>query len=97
MSRDVDQPSTDLAQVRLEIEEIDRALIALIAQRVGIARRLGAAKRGAGLPTLDPAREAEVVRRAGSLAREFGLQPEEVREIFWHLIGLCRRAQTEGT
>ena len=86
----------NLAAVRLEIEEIDRAVIALIAQRVGVARRLGTAKRTAGLPTLDPAREAEVVRRAASLARDFGLQPEEVREVFWHIIGMCRRAQTEG-
>jgi chorismate mutase len=93
---DQDSPQINLAAVRLEIEEIDRALIALIAQRVGVARRLGAAKRASGLPTLDPAREAEVVRRSAALARDFGLQPEEMREVFWHIIGMCRRAQTEG-
>ncbi|MBX6366066.1 MAG: chorismate mutase, partial [Gemmatimonadetes bacterium] len=58
-------------------------------------QRIGAANRAAGLPTLDPAREAAVVRRAGALAREHGLEAEAVRGIFWHLIGLSRRAQAE--
>ncbi|HSL69380.1 MAG TPA: chorismate mutase [Longimicrobiales bacterium] len=96
MNGDLETDNLDVAQVRIEIEEIDRALIALMAQRVGVARRLGRAKRTAGLPTLDPAREAVVVRRAGTLARDFGLPAEDVREIFWHLIGMCRRAQMEG-
>lgn len=85
---------TDLAQLRSAIEGIDRELIGLIAARVRIARAVGTAKREAGLPTLDPAREALVVRRAGELAREAGLEDEDVRYIFWHLIGLSRRAQT---
>ncbi len=85
----------DLTRLRGEIERIDRALIRLIAERVEIARRVGVAKRAAGLPTLDPAREAAVVRRAGALAREVGLDDEDVRYIFWHLIGLSRRAQME--
>ena len=81
--------------IRGEIERVDRALMALVAERVELARRVGAAKRALGLPTLDPAREAAVVRRAGALAREVGLDDEDVRYIFWHLIGLSRRAQME--
>lgn len=83
----------DLAQLRGEIERVDRALINLIAERVRLARAIGAAKRAAGLPTLDPAREATIIRRSGTLAREAGLAEEDVREIFWHLVGLSRRAQ----
>lgn len=87
----------ELNNVRLEIERIDRALIELIAERVQLARRVGAVKRAAGLPTLDPPREAAVVRRAGALARDAGLDDEDVRYIFWHLIGLSRRMQMEET
>lgn len=83
----------EMARLRAEIERIDRALVGLVAERVRIAREVGAAKRAAGLPTLDPAREAAVVRRAGALAREAGLADEDVRDVFWHLIGLSRRAQ----
>lgn len=82
---------------RNEIEQIDRELIRLIAERVRIARQVGTLKRRGNQPTLDPAREAAVVRRAGATAREFGLAEEDVRDIFWHLIGLSRRAQAEGS
>jgi chorismate mutase len=86
--------SDELEELRHEIESIDRDLVALLARRVEVARRIGGAKRQTGRPTLDPAREAAVVRRAGELAREAGLDAEEVRELFWHVIGLSRRAQT---
>lgn len=89
------EASAELLRIREEIEQIDRSLIDLIAQRVTLARRVGAVKRAAGLPTLDPPREAAVVRRAGALAREAGLADEDVRYIFWHLIGLSRRMQME--
>lgn len=85
----------DLARLREEIERIDREIVTLVAGRVRLAREVGTAKRAAGLPTLDPAREAAVVRRAGALARDAGLVDEEMRALFWHLIGLSRRAQVE--
>ena len=88
--------SAALEGLRTQIERIDRALIGLIAERVCLAREVGEAKRALGLPVLDPAREAAVVRRAGTLAREAGLADEDVRYVFWHLIGLSRRAQMEG-
>lgn len=85
-----------LAALRDRIGAIDRELIGLIAERVKIAREVGTAKRALGMPTLDPAREAAVVRNAGELARDAGVGDEDVRYIFWHLIGLSRRAQMEG-
>lgn len=85
-----------LRAMRTRIEQVDREIVGLIAERVQLAREVGAAKRELGLPTLDPAREAVVVRRAGELAREAGVGDEDVRYVFWHLIGLSRRAQLEG-
>ena len=84
----------ELGRLREEIEQIDRRLIEVIAERVRLAREVGKEKRAAGLPTLDPGREAAVVRRAVTLARDAGLEcDDEVRQIFWQLIGLSRRAQ----
>jgi chorismate mutase len=80
-------PLTELAQCRGEIEDLDRRLVALLAERVTLGRRT------AGLPILDPQREAEVIRRAVGNARAHGLPIEAVREIFWHVVGLSRRAQ----
>ncbi|CAN5621266.1 MAG: chorismate mutase [Gemmatimonadetes bacterium] len=96
MSGSPADPSIELEEIRIEIEALDRLIIELIAQRVELARRSGAAKQAAGLPTLDPAREAAVVRRACGTARDLGLEDEDVRYIFWHLIGLARRAQLAG-
>ncbi|HEX2206499.1 MAG TPA: chorismate mutase [Longimicrobium sp.] len=85
----------DLTRIRDEIERVDRTIVELIAERVALARRVGPVKRAVGMPTLDPPREAAVVRRASALAREAGLAEEDVRYVFWHLVGLCRRVQLE--
>lgn len=83
-----------LARAREEIEQIDRQIVELIARRVDIALKVGELKREAGLPTLDHAREAAVIRRAVSWARKAGIEFEdEIRQIFWQLIGLSRRSQ----
>jgi len=83
----------DLARLRAEIEGVDRELIRLIAKRVELARQVGAVKHAAGLPALDPAREAAVIRRVSEVAREEGAPEEDVRYLFWHIIGMSRRAQ----
>lgn len=93
---DTGDPLNALAQCRSEIEAIDRRLIALLAERVALGKRTATLKRAAGLPILDPQREAEVIRRAVATAREHDLPVEATREIFWHVVGLSRRAQEEA-
>ena len=96
MSADSRQSALDaLGRCRQQIEHVDRELVTLLTKRVGLSREIGAMKKVAGLPTLDPAREAEVIRRAASLAREAGLNDEKVRDIFWHIIGLSRAVQVD--
>ncbi|HTH65411.1 MAG TPA: chorismate mutase [Gemmatimonadales bacterium] len=88
--------SAELARLRAEIERIDRALVGLIRDRVSAARCTAAAKRAAGLPTVDPPQEATVIRRASALAREVGLPSEDVRDVFWKVVALTRRAELDG-
>jgi chorismate mutase len=85
----------ELARLRGEIEAVDRQIVGLIARRVALARRVGPLKQALGMPILDPPREAAIVRRAGELARDAGLPDEDVRYVFWHLVGLGRRVQLE--
>jgi chorismate mutase len=89
-----DPPLDSLERVRASIEQLDQRIIDLIGERVELSRQVGTLKRSAGLPTLDPAREATVLRRVASQARAAQLPDEPVREIFWHVIALCRAAQT---
>jgi chorismate mutase len=90
--------NADIKQLRTEIARVDEALASLIAKRVDIARKIGAAKRASAVATLDHAREANVVRRLVELSRSAGLKyDEEVRGIAWQLIGLARKAQMDDS
>jgi chorismate mutase len=83
----------ELSECREKIESLDRRIVELLAERLVLARRTAALKRAAGLPILDPPREAEVIRRAVATARSHDVPIEPVREIFWHIVGMSRRAQ----
>lgn len=85
----------EIERVRDGIARIDREIVTLLAERVTLARRAGTLKRASGKPTLDPAREATVLREMVELGREHGLHSEDARDVFWSVIALCRRAQTE--
>jgi chorismate mutase len=93
-------PSTDaladLARCRDEIERIDNEIVERLAKRLALGKRTGELKRLAGLPILDPTREAAVIRRVTAVARDAGLPPEPIREVFWQIVGMSRRAQDEG-
>lgn len=83
----------DVARLRGALDRVDQALVMHLAERVRLARQIGAAKRADGQLTLNPAREAEVLRRVATHAREQRLPADDVREIFWRIIALCRNAQ----
>lgn len=86
----------ELSRIRADIERVDYEIIERIAERVRLARAVGETKHAAGLATIDHAHEAAVVRRAVERARQAGVPQEDaVRQIFWLLIGLCRRAQND--
>ncbi len=85
----------ELEKLREEITAIDERLLEMVRRRIEIAHIIGAVKEREGLPTLDPRREARVVRRASEIARELDLPAEEVRQIFWAIVGMTRRVQQE--
>ena len=89
-------PLIELARCRMEIERIDDEIVQLLARRLALGKRTTALKRAAGMPVLDPTREAAVIRRITSVAREAGLDPEPIREVFWQIVGMSRRAQEES-
>jgi chorismate mutase len=89
-------PRTELAGCRASIEVLDQQIVALLAERVALGQRTAGLKRAAGLPILDPQREAEVIRRAVVAARAKNLPTETVRQIFWHIVGLSRRLQEDA-
>ncbi len=86
-----------LTEVRKRIMELDDELIRLIGERRDLVLEAGRIKEALGLPVMDPAREATVVRRAAERARELGVDEELARDVVWRVIASARSAQTGTT
>lgn len=82
-----------LDELRRQIVAVDGQLVGLLARRLALVEEVGRVKRRLGLPTLDPPREAEVVRRAAELARENGIDPELARDVLWRIMAHSRDVQ----
>jgi chorismate mutase len=65
-----------LSQFRQSIDNIDVALIHMLAERFRITKEVGRHKAQAGMPPADPQREQEQIKRLRKLAEEAGLDPE---------------------
>jgi chorismate mutase len=65
-----------LASFRKSIDNIDAALIHMLAERFRITQAVGEYKAQAGLPASDAAREAAQIERLRALAVEAELDPE---------------------
>jgi len=65
-----------LSQYRQSIDNIDAALVFLLAERFKITKQVGTYKAQVGLPPADPEREAEQLARLRSLAESANLDPE---------------------
>lgn len=64
----------DNTNLRAEIDEIDRAILALFAQRMKVSAAIAAYKQAKGLPVRDERREAEKLRAAAEAS------PADIRE-----------------
>ncbi len=65
-----------LSSFRKSIDNIDAALIHMLAERFRITQAVGEYKARTGLPASDPAREARQIERLRTLAIEAELDPE---------------------
>lgn len=82
-----------LEELRERIIEVDEELVDLIGERKSLVVEVGQIKNELGLPVLDPAREAAVVRRAAALARDHDLDEELIRDVIWRIIASARGEQ----
>ncbi|UOR15276.1 chorismate mutase [Qipengyuania aquimaris] len=79
MTQDAQQSADEdatLAGFRKSIDNIDAALVHMLAERFRITQAVGAYKAKVTLPPADPAREAAQIARLRRLAEESELDPE---------------------
>lgn len=69
-------PSAELQRLRDSIDNIDAALVHLLAERFKCTQAVGRYKAEHGLPPADPAREAAQIERLRALAKNAKLDPD---------------------
>jgi prephenate dehydrogenase len=90
---DLSAKSPALQEVRDLIDDLDRSLVDLLAQRARLARRARDAKAQMGAEVRDPLRETRLREDRRSWAIEHGLEPEGIDGIFGAILRASRAVQ----
>ncbi|MFT3797921.1 chorismate mutase [Microbacterium sp.] len=88
-----------LTALRASIDNIDAALIFMLAERFRCTQQVGVLKAQHRMPASDPAREEQQIARLRSLAVEADLDPEFAQKWFGFVVAEVIRhhtAQQEG-
>jgi chorismate mutase len=81
-----DQIPPELSALRHSIDNIDAALLHLLAERFKCTRKVGELKAALRLPPADPVREAQQIARLRSLAVNAELDPEFAEKFLGFLV-----------
>jgi chorismate mutase len=74
MADEID-PSAQLLNLRQSIDNVDAALVHLLAERFKFTQQVGRLKATSGLPAADPDRERQQIQKLKALAVESHLDP----------------------
>ena len=86
-----------LDDLRRRLDEIDRQLIALVAERKAISGQVARVKRSTGHPTRDYEREREVILGVRAIASEQGVSPALAEEMLRLLIRSSLTTQEQAS
>jgi prephenate dehydrogenase len=90
---DLGDRSPELKETRDHIDNVDREIVRLLAQRAQLVQRAARAKAALGAPVLDAAREAEMGAARRLWAGEAKLDADAVSDVFRAILTMSRRAQ----
>ena len=81
------QSEVTLEQLRASIDNLDAALVHLLAERFRLTRTVGEFKAAHGLPPADPAREQRQIARLRDLASSARLDPVIAEKYLTFIVG----------
>lgn len=76
----------ELERLRSSIDNLDAAVIHIMAERFRITQQVGRLKAEQGLPAADPQREAEQIARLRQLASDSHLDPEFAQKLLGFIV-----------
>jgi len=88
-------PAERLLQLRHSIDNVDAALVHILAERFKLTQEVGRLKAANAMPASDPGREREQVARLRALAVESHLDPEFAEKYFNFIVAEVIRHHTE--
>ncbi|GAA3919027.1 chorismate mutase [Microbacterium invictum] len=94
MSEDTEAATARLHTLRASIDNIDAALIFMLAERFRCTKEVGVLKAEHGMPASDPSREVQQVARLHRLASEADLDPEFAEKWFKFVVAEVIRHHT---
>ena len=77
-----DSVPQQLLEIREKIDQVDRQLVHLLAERFGLTNQVGHLKASSDLEAVDPQREAQKLQTLRSLAQQHDLDPDLVAKLF---------------
>jgi chorismate mutase/prephenate dehydrogenase len=93
MTRD----TVTLEDLRQRVNDLDRQLIALVAERKAVSEEVARVKRATGKPTRDYEREREVIMGVRAMAEERGVSPELGEQLLRLLIRSSLTTQEQAS
>ncbi|MBT2484163.1 MULTISPECIES: chorismate mutase [unclassified Microbacterium] len=91
-----EDPQAELLRLRASIDNIDAALIFLLAERFRATQQVGQLKAEHEMPASDPHREEQQVARLRALAEQANLDPEFAEKWFNFVVAEVIRHHTEA-
>ena len=86
----------DLDDLRSRIDQLDSALIAIVAERLAVCRQVAAIKEGSDTPVIQPTRVRDVVVSRRQQAIEAGVDPDFAEQLFRVLLTETHRIEVAG-
>ncbi len=85
-----------LCGLRQDIDAIDAQIVSLLADRQHVVRDVASLKKSHNLPVYHPAREEDLISRRRQQAKDTGLDPDFIEEIYRTIIRRSRVVQTRS-